>query len=87
MVTASGRLNAGKVLCIAGDSRATWCAILPDGAPEGEWVRSDIAEHVRGEHSTYSWLLEPMIERSGFRIDSADYSDDGFLADYIATAV
>lgn len=64
----------------------SWCATLPEAAPEGEWVRADIAEHVRDEHSTYSWLLEPMIERSGFRIESAVYSDDGFFAEYIATA-
>jgi ubiquinone/menaquinone biosynthesis C-methylase UbiE len=64
-----------------------WCATLPDHASEGEWVRADIEEHVRDEHSTYTWLLEPMIERSGFRIDDAQYSSDGFRAEYIAMAV
>ncbi len=49
---------------------AAWCATLPsepDG--EGDWSRADIEEHVRDEHSTYSWLLEPMIERCGFEIE------------------
>ena len=64
-----------------------WCAGVPARAPEGEWVRADIEEHVRDEHSTYAWILEPMIERSGFRIDTAEYSSDGFYADYVATAV
>jgi hypothetical protein len=59
----------------------------PDHATEGEWVRADIEEHVRDEHSTYTWLLEPMIEHSGFRIDRAHYSSDGFEAEHIATAV
>ena len=47
-------------------------------------MRSDIEEHVRDEHSTFTWLLEPMIERAGFRIERADYSDDGIFAEYIA---
>lgn len=64
-----------------------WCAALPDQAPASEWVRADIEEHVRDEHSTYAWILEAMIERCGFRIDTAEYSSDGFYADYVATVV
>lgn len=71
----------------AADRIERWCATLPGHAPEGEWVRADIEEHVRDEHSTYTWLLEPVIERSGFRIDTANYSSDGFEAAYVATAV
>jgi hypothetical protein len=37
----------------------------------------------RDENSTFTWLLEPMIERSGFRIDAADYSLDGIFARYV----
>lgn len=65
-----------------------WCATLPAVAQnEGDWVRADIEEHVRDEHSTYTWLLEPMIERAGFDIEVAEHSDDGFFAEYIARAV
>ncbi len=63
------------------------CATLPADAPEGEWVRSDIEEHVRDEDSTFAWILEPMIDRTGFRIETTEYSADGFLAEYVATAV
>ncbi len=64
-----------------------WCATLPvHAAREGDWTRADIEEHVRDEHSTFTWLLEPMIERSGFRIEQAYYSPDGILADYVARA-
>ena len=49
--------------------------------------RADIEEHIRDEHSTFTWLLEPMIERSGFRIENAVYSPDGIFAQYIARAV
>ena len=71
----------------AADRLEQWCATLPVDATEGEWVRGDIEEHVRDEHSTFTWLLEPMIERSGFRIEIAEHSADGIYAEYIATAV
>ena len=66
-----------------------WCASYgADGRDtDGSWVRADLEEHVRDEHSTFTWLLEPMIERSGFRIEEAAYSDDGFRAEYVARAV
>lgn len=64
-----------------------WCATLPEVGSAGEWVRSDIMEHIHDEHSTYSWLLEPMIERCGFRIEDAERSEDGFFAAYVARAV
>lgn len=65
-----------------------WCATLPVHATrEGEWTRGDIEEHVRDEHSTFTWLLEPMIERAGFRIERAGYSPDGIFAEYVARAV
>lgn len=65
-----------------------WCATLPvEPATDGQWRRADIEEHVRDEHSTFTWLLEPMMERSGFRIEQAEYSPEGVEAAYIATAV
>ena len=65
-----------------------WCASVPVQATrDGEWVRADIEEHVRDEHSTFTWLLEPMIERSGFHIEDARHSTDGFFAEYVARAV
>ena len=65
-----------------------WCASLPVQATrEGQWVRADIEEHVRDEDSTFSWLMEPMIERAGFHIETARYSTDGFFAEYVARAM
>lgn len=63
-----------------------WCASISDDDRDG-WRRSDIEEHIRDEHSTYTWLLEPMIEKNGFRIEDAVYSPDGIFAKYIARAV
>jgi ubiquinone/menaquinone biosynthesis C-methylase UbiE len=59
-----------------------WCAGAGIDAEQG-WSRAELEEHVRDEHSTFSWLLEPMIERSGFRIEQASYSDDGIFAKYV----
>ena len=56
----------------------------PGGVHEG-WDRSELAEHVRDEHSTFTWLLEPMLERVGFHITDASYDDSGVFARYICT--
>ena len=34
---------------------------------------ADFAEHIRTEHSTYRWLLEPMLTATGFDIVDASY--------------
>lgn len=60
-----------------------WCATGGSGI-EGEWSRAEIEEHVRDEHSTFRWLLEPMIERCGFAIEAVEYSPDGFFGRYVA---
>ena len=56
----------------------------PGGVHEG-WDRAELAEHVRDEHSTFTWLLEPMLERVGFHITDASYDDSGIFARYICT--
>jgi SAM-dependent methyltransferase len=60
-----------------------WSASVPVSAPAGQWCRADIEEHVRDEHSTFSWLLEVMAERAGFTVEDADYGADGFSARYV----
>ena len=40
--------------------------------------------HVRDEFSTYDWIMEGMIRRSGFHIDTAEYAD-GFATTYVCT--
>lgn len=65
-----------------------WCATLPaQSTTDDEWVRADLEEHVRDEHSTFTWLLEVMLERSGFLIEEASYTADGIFAEYLARAV
>jgi ubiquinone/menaquinone biosynthesis C-methylase UbiE len=60
-----------------------WCSTLDDVSGESDWVRADIEEHIRDEHSTFSWLLEAMIERAGFSIEQAEYSEDQIFAKYV----
>jgi ubiquinone/menaquinone biosynthesis C-methylase UbiE len=60
-----------------------WCAGAEGRGIERDWSRAELAEHVREEHSTFSWLLETMIERSGLRIEDASYSPDSIFASYV----
>ncbi len=50
---------------------------------ERGWTRAELAEHVRDEHSTFTWLLEPMIGRAGFDMIDASYSASGMFARYL----
>jgi SAM-dependent methyltransferase len=59
----------------------TWLAGASDDPAEG-WTRSELEEHLREEHSTFTWLLEPMLERAGFEIRDADYRA-GAYASYV----
>jgi SAM-dependent methyltransferase len=58
-----------------------WLARAPARPKEG-WTASELATHVREEYSTYSWLLEPLLERSGFEVREAEYSASRVFAAY-----
>ena len=73
------RIDPGDAESVLG----RWVASIGEEAVDGGWVRADLEEHVRDEHSTFTWLLEPMIERAGFVIEEAEYSDDRIFARYI----
>jgi ubiquinone/menaquinone biosynthesis C-methylase UbiE len=49
-------------------------------SPEAGWTRAELEEHLEEEHSTFSWLLEPIIERAGFTIVEREYSADVWAA-------
>ncbi|MEO8607617.1 MAG: methyltransferase domain-containing protein [Chloroflexota bacterium] len=36
--------------------------------PDSGWTRTELVTHLQTEYSTYSWLLEPMLEKCGFEI-------------------
>jgi len=60
---------------------ASWLASAPDDPSKG-WTAAQLAEHVRDEHSTFTWLLEPMLERVGFEIRDRSLSRNGIYAAY-----
>ena len=67
----------------AGEALERWVAAGAEAGDEEEWTRAELEEHVRDEHSTFSWLLEAMIERAGLEIVDAETFGDGFYARYL----
>jgi ubiquinone/menaquinone biosynthesis C-methylase UbiE len=49
----------------------TWFANASK-VPGYGWSAEELAEHVRLEHSTFTWLLEPMFDHTGFDIVEHD---------------
>jgi ubiquinone/menaquinone biosynthesis C-methylase UbiE len=41
--------------------------------PAAGYTAADYAEHIRTEHSTFRWLLEPMLAAAGFEITEVSY--------------
>jgi SAM-dependent methyltransferase len=68
-----------------GEAETVVAAWLAAAAPTDEagWTRKELEAHVRDEHSTFNWLLEPMIERAGFEIEQADYGSLRIYAQYL----
>lgn len=94
MLRVGGVLRLWDVVYSADPSQAeavfeAWCATGIEGGlhDEGAWTRAEFEEHIRDEHSTFTWLLEPMLARAGFTIEDRVYSEDGMFAQYVARAV
>jgi hypothetical protein len=49
---------------------------------EAGWTRAELETHLRDEFSTFTWLLEPMLEHAGFEIVDVEYAPIGAYADY-----
>ena len=58
-----------------------WIKSAPERAESG-WTRSELETHLRDEHSTFTWLFEPMLERAGFEIQTATYDESKVFAAY-----
>jgi SAM-dependent methyltransferase len=41
--------------------------------PAAGYTAADYAEHIRTEHSTFRWLLEPMLTATGFEVADVSY--------------
>jgi SAM-dependent methyltransferase len=51
---------------------AGWFAAAAADPAQG-YTAADYAEHIRTEHSTFRWLLEPMLAAAGFEITDVRY--------------
>lgn len=50
--------------------------------PEDGWTREEYETHVRTEYSTYSWLLDALLQHTGFEIKTADHRPAGVYSAY-----
>jgi ubiquinone/menaquinone biosynthesis C-methylase UbiE len=86
-------LPRGGILCLrdlvfsfdlsdAAAGIAAWLETAAVARSEDGWTREELERHVREEHSTFTWLLEPMIEQAGFDISESDYGTAGIYAEY-----
>jgi ubiquinone/menaquinone biosynthesis C-methylase UbiE len=92
----AGMLRPGGILCLRDlvfawapsevEQRvARWLDQAAETPAEG-WTRAELERHLQTEFSTYTWMLEPMIERAGFEIVATDHTADGVHAAYVCTA-
>jgi SAM-dependent methyltransferase len=51
--------------------------------PEEGWTRAEYVTHLREEYSTFSWLLESMLERAGFTLREVRHSASRIYAAYL----
>lgn len=63
---------------------AAWIAQME--AEQGREIADSLRDHVRKEYSTYTWILEGLLARAGFRIDEAQ-ATGGVLANYYCTKI
>lgn len=59
-----------------------WLSGAAARSEEG-WTRAELVEHLNNECSTYTWLLEPLLERAGFAIREVQARPQGAYATYI----
>ena len=61
----------------------SWLATASADAAHG-WTRPELETHLREEHSTFAWLLEPMLRHAGFDIVAVQYDPTRVYAAYAA---
>ncbi len=50
--------------------------------PDQGWTRAELEKDIREEHITFSWLLEPMLERAGFEIEDSSHESSRVFSAY-----
>lgn len=87
MLKPAGRMYLFDVVFPSGEADidqqlGTWIETVRTMA--GDRLADEAAVHARDEFSTYDWVMEGMLRRGGFRIDTAGYTP-GFQATYVCT--
>jgi ubiquinone/menaquinone biosynthesis C-methylase UbiE len=62
---------------------AEWIEEAAAERSEDGWTREELEAHVREEYSTFTWLLEPLLERAGFDVVSTEFGTGGAYAAYV----
>ena len=87
MLRPGGRFHLLDVAFVAENCEANIAAwIAGTEARTGPEMADGLRSHVAKEFSTYTWILEGMLARAGFRIDRAEHPE-GVLAHYYCTKV
>jgi ubiquinone/menaquinone biosynthesis C-methylase UbiE len=55
--------------------------------PDVGWTRSELEAHLREEHTTFTWLFEPMLEHAGFEIRETIYAESRTHTGYVCARV
>lgn len=53
--------------------------------PDAGWTREEYETHLREEQSTFSWLLEPMLDRAGFDLIDVEHRENRLCSRYLCT--
>lgn len=64
----------------------TWLSGASATAVQG-WTRAELETHLREEYSTFSWLVEPMIERAGFTIQDVQHAPSRLYSTYTCVKI
>jgi ubiquinone/menaquinone biosynthesis C-methylase UbiE len=85
MLKAGGRLYIHDVIMAASDALANISAFIQkQEAAGGDFLREDAEGHFRDEYSTYDWVMDGLLARSGFTIESKQI-DGGVIGTYLCT--
>src|SRR5205823_1621722 len=61
---------------------ADWLEGAP-ADPDDGWTRAELEHHLRDEHSTFSWLLEALLEHAGFETHDVSYDPSRLYGAYV----
>ena len=87
MLKPNGRLYIHDVILADSNSLKNIAALIEQQATAGgEFLRQDAEEHFREEYSTYEWVMDGLLSRSGFIIKSK-HLDNGVLGTYLCVRI